>query len=124
MLAPYATREWPDRRSSHTISHAGLEKRQHQFVRYEGRTEAEPAPDGWRAPLSPAAAARLGHAPVRQVLGHAAEGKPLMTDSSAAPLADPTGVQLQITSAPAHFCLPQKNDRQFKPAFHVQARST
>lgn len=34
----------------------------------------------------------------------------------------PQQVQLNITSAPAEFCLPMKNDRQFKPHFQVQVR--
>eukprot|EP00892_Ulva_mutabilis_P011942 jgi/Ulvmu1/911/UM101_0020.1 len=103
----------------------GLENRQHQFVRYEGRTEAERCDAGWRSAVSPAAAARRAQPPVRPTLGpslHSADPKPLMAESGAAPLADPTTVQLRIISAPAHFCLPQKNDRQFKPAFHVQVR--
>lgn len=73
--------------------------------------------------MSPAAALRRSRPPVRPTLTQAsADMKPPLAESGAAPLADPTAVQLRITSAPAHFCLPQKNDRQFKPAFHVQAR--
>ena len=36
----------------------------------------------------------------------------------------PQQVQLTVTSAPAEFCLPMKNDRQFKPHFQVQVSST
>lgn len=93
-------------------------------MRYEGRTEAAPSAEGWHASLSPATAARGGRPPLPPTLGLGADGKPLTPEGTAAPLADPASVRLQITSAPAHFCLPQKNDRQFKPAFHVQVRLT
>ena len=33
-------------------------------------------------------------------------------------------MQLNITAAPAEFCLPMKNDRQFKPHFQVQVHAS
>jgi hypothetical protein len=89
---------------------AGLENLQHQYVRYQGQVEAKPADEGWT------------------IMESEAQWNSLHTsDSTVEPFnpkqSMPQQVQLNITSAPAEFCLPMKNDRQFKPHFQVQVCS-
>lgn len=88
---------------------AGLEDRQHQYVRYAGQMEARKVEDGWLMSESEAAYERV----------YGATGGPGFNTNNCLP----QQVQLNITSAPAEFCLPMKNDRQFKPHFQVQVCS-
>lgn len=85
---------------------AGLEDRQQQFVRYAGQMEAKKVEDGWLIGESEAAYKRV----------HGAQSGPGFNPKNCLP----QQVQLTVTSAPAEFCLPMKNDRQFKPHFQVQ----
>lgn len=85
---------------------AGLEDRQQQFVRYAGQMEAKKVEDGWLMGESEAAYKRV----------HGAQSGPGFNPKNCLP----QQVQLTVTSAPAEFCLPMKNDRQFKPHFQVQ----
>lgn len=71
--------------------------------------EARKVEDGWLMSESEAAYERV----------YGATGGPGFNTNNCLP----QQVQLNITSAPAEFCLPMKNDRQFKPHFQVQVRS-
>ena len=88
---------------------AGLENLQHQYVRYQGQVEATQTDEGWTCSESEAQwnSAHAGDA----------SAEPFNAGGSM-----PQQVQLNITAAPAEFCLPMKNDRQFKPHFQVQVR--
>jgi hypothetical protein len=90
-------------------SRAGLENLQHQYVRYQGQVEAKQSDEGWTLSESEANFTKMhgGDDSVSRERYSTSGGLPQQ-------------VQLNITSAPAEFCLPMKNDRQFKP--HFQAR--
>jgi hypothetical protein len=95
--------------ATHRVSHAGLENLQHHYVRYQGQVEAKPADDGWTITES--------ESQWKSLHPSDSESEPFNPKQSM-----PLQVQLNITSAPAEFCLPMKNDRQFKPHFQVQVR--
>ncbi len=68
--------------------------------------EAKKVEDGWLMGESEAAYKRV----------HGVQSGPGFNPKNCLP----QQVQLTVTSAPAEFCLPMKNDRQFKPHFQVQ----
>ena len=77
-------------------------------MRYQGQVEATQADEGWT----------IGES--ESTWGKMHGDEPAQRFNAAGTM--PQQVQLNITSAPAEFCLPMKNDRQFKPHFQVQVR--
>ena len=83
-------------------THAGVERLQHQYVCYGEHGRVQVAPDGWSRAESDAEALRRHDG-----------GEP-------ADPALPQRLTLTVVTAPAEFCVPTKQDRQFTPSFRLQ----